>query len=397
MSTELSIIPILKPDERTYMALMSKNIDVSKEQLEATILNEMYNLDYIAQLYKPEILECEPMTISNGFRFVINNNLSFDQSLGLVHITTRRHTMKVRTGKDKDAKPIEREVRVLEVKPTVNGLVSMCKQAGTLINILPSDFEYDEKRYLKSVTINIQLPEYDSDGSLLKTKTVSKKFDLDFFKKLEIASHRQNSRGKADKTNNKTLNQANALYSSYYPDAQGFKPQDYSDKGGIDPEFANTKAIRHYLEKLDKNPNAKIKKGTFHSNVFKEDKDEIIDGTYDEVKKEPCQQCGNDDYLVDDMCESCRKPKAPKEDKEESKPNENIENDKVVSIIREMASLKTSTEVRNLYIKNKDFADSVSGMKDNMLSRFYELDKLEKQQPKPTTETKSKTINSDDL
>jgi len=62
-----------------------------------------------------------------------------------------------------------------------------------------------------------------------------------------IASHRQNSRGWKPESgrpqpDSKTLNYANPLYISF--------------KGGIDPEFARAKAVKHGLNKLGTNPNA---------------------------------------------------------------------------------------------------------------------------------------------
>ena len=67
-------------------------------------------------------------------------------------------------------------------------------------------------------------------------------FDESDFIRWQIASHKENGRNKEDASLEK-LNYANPNYTSW--------------KGGIDPEFARAKAIRHGLKKLGTNANEK--------------------------------------------------------------------------------------------------------------------------------------------
>jgi hypothetical protein len=69
-----------------------------------------------------------------------------------------------------------------------------------------------------------------------------RKFDESDFLRWKTKSHQENARNKQD-ANFSTLNYANPNYTNWC--------------GGIDPEFARAKAIRHSLKKLGTNPNEK--------------------------------------------------------------------------------------------------------------------------------------------
>ncbi len=258
---------------------MARNFPIGTpaQQIAAVVQQEVENLSYIA-LFKPAILECHPDSIRYAMRKVISQNLSFDPDAGLVYLTTRNAKIKV------DGQ--EREVKVLECKPTVNGEISLNRQAGSLTRVNPPEVTYDDvtKQVLK-VHVELIVPRYDEKGVIVQYDTLSFDFDMNHFRNWEAYSHRQNMKGKkANEINNSLLNWANANYSNYYPLAPE-SIHSYEKKGGIQPGFAITKAIKHALSraKLDKNPYAKRSYNVKGDAVVDPGWAEVVEVDYEEI------------------------------------------------------------------------------------------------------------------
>lgn len=242
-NNQLSVTNILNPIVPTLTHLMMGKVGGNREYIEARVHQEIENLNYLC-LSNPVIAECIPETIKYAIRKVITQGLSFDPDAGLVHITTRNMTIKGPDGKDVIHKK-------LEVTNTVNGDYSLYKMSKALIGINSPTVTYDEKGYVQSVLIELIVPN-GTGGARIMPFT----FDAGYFKTLEKYSHKQNSFGKkSNEVNNATLNWANQNYSNYYPENPA-KNHSYDDKGGINPGFAITKALKHAFRraKLDKNP-----------------------------------------------------------------------------------------------------------------------------------------------
>lgn len=177
-------------------------------------------------LTMPAIKKCEPISVLLAVKTVLKQNLTLDPYAGLTYTKTRNV--------NKGTKEKPDYVTVLEIMPSCNGLISIARQCGTILDIMRPKVEKDTNGKVVGVKVNIQKPgvpaprweEYD--------------FDESDFVRWQTASHKENGRGKND-ANAETLNYSNKNYTSH--------------KGGIDPEFARAKAIRHALKKLGTNQN----------------------------------------------------------------------------------------------------------------------------------------------
>ena len=142
--------------------------------------------------------------------------------------------VKTRNVKVKAANGAEEWKKVLEITPTCNGLPSIAYQCGKIIDHKNPDVKKDESGKVVSVCFEFQL----SNG-----RWEAREFDESDFYRWQRASHNENGRNKQDASAEK-LNYANPNYTNW--------------KGGIDPEFARAKAIRHALKKLGTNPNERF-------------------------------------------------------------------------------------------------------------------------------------------
>jgi hypothetical protein len=153
---------------------------------------------------------------------VMKQNLSLDPAAGLVYIKTRN----VKVG-DKWAK-------ALEIMPSANGLISIARQCGRILDIKRPQVEKDTNGKVTGVSVEVLLPSYG------EPRWEKFEFDESDIFRWRRASHKEMSRNKPD-ANNESLNYANDNYTNW--------------NGGIDPEFARAKAIRHALKKLGTNAN----------------------------------------------------------------------------------------------------------------------------------------------
>ena len=220
METNQKPMDLLKSELTQLSALLSLNAKQGTN-VETIALQEIEYLR-IQALTKPDIMECLPTTIILAVKTVLKQNLSLDPYAGLVYVKTR--SIKV-NGEYKKA---------LEIQPSANGLISIARQCGRLLDIKRAKVVKNTAGKVTDVSVDILLP---TPGG---TRWETFEFDESDFKRWQTASHKENVRNKADADLTK-LNYSNANYTSF--------------NGGIDPEFSRAKAIRHSLKKLGTNQN----------------------------------------------------------------------------------------------------------------------------------------------
>jgi hypothetical protein len=185
---------------------------------------EFIFLETIAQT-KPELLQCTPQSIILAVRGVMKQNLTLDPYAGLVYIKTRNVNIGTQDRKE--------WVKVAEMTPTANGLISINRQLGRILDYTNPKVKKDSAGKVIGVSMQILKPSYP------RPRWETFEFDESDFKRWRLASHKENGRGKSD-ANLEAMNYANQSYTNF--------------NGGIDPEFARAKCIRHTLKKLGTNP-----------------------------------------------------------------------------------------------------------------------------------------------
>lgn len=230
MSNESKGLTILRENVPTIEALIRMNSPsgISENTIKAKALEELSHFQMLS-IQKPEILDCEPMSILLAVKQVIKKNLSLDPSQGLVY--TMVGSVKTKSGN---------YIKVLETPETANGKISVARQCGRILDLKRPKISYNDLGQCSKIVVEFLVP------SVPAPRWEVIEFTEHNFKKWARASHGKNSRGYNQQSgkaapNNETLNYANALYRSW--------------NGGIDPEFAATKAIRHSLNKLGTNIN----------------------------------------------------------------------------------------------------------------------------------------------
>lgn len=248
MSTELKPMELLKSEVPQLKALLKLNAAEGVD-VETLALQE---LEYIrmASLSNPAIMECMPQTVLMAVKSVLKQNLSMDPNAGLVYIKTRNVKVKTAAGAEESKK-------ALEIMPSCNGLISINRQCGRILDIKNPVVSKDGQGKVTGVSVEILLPSTPSP------RWETRSFDESDFKRWQIASHKENGRNKQD-AKMEFLNYANPNYTSW--------------KGGIDPEFARAKAIRHGLKKLGVNQN----EGRMINIVIPAEKQIVIDESKDQ-------------------------------------------------------------------------------------------------------------------
>lgn len=219
---EQTALQVLRDNEKTLKAITEFNYGDSRD-VTSIVLNEISFLEGIS-LTKPEVLQCERSSIEMAMKFVLKNNLSFDPNAGLVYVKTRNITLANQS-----------KSKVLEIQPTCEGLISIAYQCGKIIDHERPTIKKDEAGKVIEVTFKYM------KNSPTGARWVDVTFDESDFLRWATASHNENGRFKEDRA---TKNYANKLYFSF--------------KGGIDPEFARAKAIRHAMKKMGTNINERI-------------------------------------------------------------------------------------------------------------------------------------------
>lgn len=225
MEKEATPMELLKQEVPQLKALMQLNA-LPGTDVETMALQELEYLRTIA-MSNSAIMQCMPQTVLIAVKTVIKQNLSMDPSAGLVYVKTRNVNMKKPDGTANWKK-------ALEIIPSANGLISINRQCGRLLDIKNPVVKKNDQGKVVEVSVEILLP------SIPSPRWETRTFDESDFWRWQRASHKENGRNKNDADADK-LNYANDNYTNF--------------KGGIDPEFARAKAIRHGLKKLGANQN----------------------------------------------------------------------------------------------------------------------------------------------
>lgn len=218
MSTAIEKLKESQATLESIMRLNNPNGDVA-----TMVLQEIQYVEERITL-SPSIAECTTESILICVRKAIANNLTLDPDAKLMYMIPG------------SVKVNDKWVKVLTAPRTANGELSVAYQCGTILDHERPIAEYNDKFQCVKVIVKLQRPSVP----VPRWETIT--YDGVYFHKWKVASHKKNARGKND-ADLETLNYANELYSSF--------------NGGIDPEFAIAKSLRHSLEKLGTNPNAK--------------------------------------------------------------------------------------------------------------------------------------------
>lgn len=190
---------------------------------EGIVMQELAYLENYA-LSNRKIATCEPISVVLAIKSVLRQNLTLDPYSGLVYVKTR------------NVETAQGWKTVLEIQPSANGLISIARQCKRLLDIKRPEIEKKDG-VVTRVSVELLVPGHE------QPRWEKYEFDEDDFYRWRLASHKENGRKKED-ANAETLNYANPNYTSF--------------RGGIDPEFARAKAIRHALKKLGTNRNEVI-------------------------------------------------------------------------------------------------------------------------------------------
>lgn len=222
----------------------------------------LQELEYLQMhcLAKPEIYDCLPQTIIASIKSVLKQNLSLDPDAGLVYVTTRN--LNVGT---KDSPQL---VKVLEAKPTSSGIISINRQTGRILDVERPEIIKDQSGKVIGVKVKFLVPSYDENGKKC-AKWREVEFDESDFSRWRRASHNEKSRGKSDAA---TKDYSNPNYSNF--------------KGGPDPEFIRSKALRHGLSfkrfgtNLNERPAVVISTSQPDLNIDLEKDKEVVEDEY---------------------------------------------------------------------------------------------------------------------
>lgn len=214
--TGLTILETNKPT-LTQLILVNLPKGSTIQDAEMLALKEIMNFEAIVSL-RPELLNCDPRSVLLAVKQCISDNLTLAPSAGLVYL----YPGKVQVGVDpKNNSKIYKDILIYD--PTAEGRLSIARQSGSILDHKRPTFTYDASGQVDSVTFEFLVPSYG------QPRWESVKFDKNNFLKWK-----QKSAAKFGGT-------ANANYSSW--------------NGGIDPEFAGSKAIKHALKKRGTNKN----------------------------------------------------------------------------------------------------------------------------------------------
>ena len=286
-------------------------------------------------------------------------NLSFDQDLSLVYLSTRNYKV---SGRDN---------KVLEGKPTANGLISIYRQTTGLQDFLAPRVEKDERGYVKAITITLVVAQFDNKGEISKVENKEYRFDATDFRSWQKASHMQNS-GMGKTGVLATLSMANALYYNYKPDQKGSDdiptPQ---NPGSINESFAITKCVKHALKKSNLSPNPYAKKYATTAYQHRKFVEEVEDDdvTPDFVQQDPVmpeKPQAKAEVLVEKevLATTAIKPENlvnPAPSVDSKTPQENLF--KIFVIEEEAEACKTKDEVIAVFKKYKDELDANAALK----------------------------------
>lgn len=233
------------------IALINLPEGATVEKAERMVMKEIVNFEMVCVL-KPELANLDKQSILIAVKQCIADNLTLSQNTGLVYL----YPGKVCVGQDpKTNAKIYKDILVYQ--PTCEGEISIARQSGAILDHKRPICTFDGNGQVDTVTFEFMVPAYP------KPRWESVTFNKDNFNKWKAKSAA------------KFGGTANANYSSW--------------NGGIDPEFASSKAIKHGMKKRGRNSN-EVQNPTHIPVVeeIKEEKAEITNLTerISEIKKE---------------------------------------------------------------------------------------------------------------
>lgn len=197
------------------LALINMPEGTTQLQAERRVLKELTNFEMICNL-KPELANLDKGSIVMAVKQCICDNLTLSPAAGLVYL----YPGKVCIGTNGSQK-IYKDILCYE--PSSEGHLSISRQTGALLDHKRPEVSFDSEGRVSSVKFEFLVPAYP------KPRWECAVFDTNDFERWRLKS--------AAKYNGN----ANASYTNY--------------KGGIDPEFARAKAIKHGLKKRGRNAN----------------------------------------------------------------------------------------------------------------------------------------------
>lgn len=203
------------------LVLVSMPVGTSLEQATNVAIKEISNYEALLSM-KPELKVCNPKSVLHAIKQCIGDGLTLSQSSGLVYLLPT----KVKVGQNGNQDVYD---WALSYDPTANGRLSIAYQAGSILDHKLPTYTFDSEGKLDTVTFEYLVPSFG------EPRWEVYKADKRLFEKWMNASSAKNG-GKPNKN-----------YTSY--------------KGGIDPEFAASKAIRHGLGKRGTNKNSQRVQG----------------------------------------------------------------------------------------------------------------------------------------
>lgn len=218
MTNQTTALQIVQEQKPTLTELVKANMPIgtSTEQAELALVREISNIEHLLQL-KPDLKNCKPESFLIAVKQAIADGLSLSPNDGLVYLVPGRVKKGIVNGKDVYE-------WIVTYDRTANGRLSIAFQSGAILDVKKPVCEFNEHGRVTSVTVEFLVPSYPQPRWEVVT------YGEPYFKRWADASGRKNQ-GKP-----------NALYFSF--------------NGGIDPEFAASKAIRHGLGKRGTNKNS---------------------------------------------------------------------------------------------------------------------------------------------
>ena len=199
------------------LILVSSPKGTTIEEATMIAIKEISNYEMILSM-RPELKACNALSVVHAVKQAINDGLTLNQSAGLVYLLPT----KVKVGQNGNQDVYDWALRY---DPTANGRLSIAYQSGAILDHKRPVPTFDADGKLDTITFEMLVPSFGQP----RWEAVT--FNKMHFQKWMAASAKKNK------------GSANANYTSW--------------NGGIDPEFAATKAIRHGLDKRGSNLNSK--------------------------------------------------------------------------------------------------------------------------------------------
>ena len=231
------------------IALINLPDGTSLEKAQRTVMKEIVNFEMACTmnplLANPAI---DKASILIAVKQAIADNLSLSPNAGLVYLIPG----KVQVGIDpKTNAKIYKEV--LNYSPTAEGILSMSRQSGSILDHKRPVCTYDSAGKVDTVTFEFMVPAYPAP-----------RWESITFNKDNFAKWQQKSAAKFG-------GNANPNYTAW--------------NGGIDPEFAASKAIKHGLKKRGRNSNEVQSSVQAHSEPSPKLKEAIISVNKEKIEE----------------------------------------------------------------------------------------------------------------